>query len=145
MASNVKPNERARLGGLPPARVSPLQVAAQRATDFVAGSWGFASAVLLLTAWVAAGWFTAGGWDYGDRFITGVSFVLLFLLQRSQSKDSRAVQLKLNELLAALDRASTKLINIEDETEEEVEKLHDQFQQLQHHDAGVHSIEDCSD
>jgi low affinity Fe/Cu permease len=67
----------------------------------------------------------------------------LFLLQRAQKKDAQAVQLKLNELLAALDRASPKLINIEDESEEEVEELHDRFQNVQARGSGSHSIDDC--
>ena len=49
---------------------------------------------------------------------------MVFLIQRSQNKDSRAVHLKLNELVAAIGGASNRLINVEELTEVEVQMLH---------------------
>ena len=137
------PNEREKLSRLPKAPVSPLQRAAEAVSNWAAGSWGTGAAVLVVIVWVAAGSLFSTGWDIGDRLITSTTFLLLFLLQRAQKKDTQAVQLKLNELLAALDRASPKLINIEDESEEEVEELHERFQAVQARGNGSHSIEDC--
>ena len=51
---------------------------------------------------------------------TIVTFLMVFLIQRSQNKDSLAIQLKLNEIVAALQGASNRLINVEDLTEQEV-------------------------
>jgi low affinity Fe/Cu permease len=136
-------NRRTELNRLPNAPTSPLQRTAQAVSNWSAGSGGTAAAVVGIIAWVAAGSLFTTGWDVGDRFISGTSFLLLFLLQRAQKKDAQAVQLKLNELLAALDRASPKLINIEDESEEEVEELHDRFQNVQARGSGSHSIDDC--
>lgn len=135
--------EREELSRLPKAPISPLQRAAEAVSNWAAGSGGTGAAVLFVVTWVAAGPFLSGGWDIGDRLITSITFLLLFLLQRAQKKDTQAVQLKLNELLAALDRASPKLINIEDESEEEVEELHERFQAVQARGSGSHSIEDC--
>ena len=55
---------------------------------------------------------------------TIVTFLMVFLIQRSQNKDSIAVQLKLNELVAAMEGASHRLINVEDLSEEELGVLH---------------------
>jgi len=63
----------------------------------------------------------------GTRIVT---FLMVFLLQRAQNKDSRAIHIHLNEILADLDGASHRLINAEDLTEEEVRRLHDRFQHV---------------
>jgi low affinity Fe/Cu permease len=47
---------------------------------------------------------------------TIVTFLMVFLIQRSRNKDSLALQLKLNEIVSALDGASNRLVNIEDLT-----------------------------
>ena len=70
------------------------------------------------------------------------SFILLFLIQRSQSKGMLSLQVKLNELLAAAHRASHELINVEDRSESEVQEIHDRFQEIQQRGPGAHSIAD---
>jgi hypothetical protein len=77
-----------------------------------------------------------------DQFITVASFILLFLIQRSQSKGMLSLQVKLNELLAAAHRASHELINVEDRSESEVQEIHDRFQEIQQRGPGAHSIAD---
>ena len=52
---------------------------------------------------------------------------MVFLIQRPQNKDSQAVHLKLNELVAAMRGASNRLINVEDLSEDEVKLLHKHF------------------
>ena len=61
---------------------------------------------------------------------TIITFLMVFLIQRSQNKDSRAVHLKLNEIVAALQGASNRLINVEDLTETEIRLLHEHYQRL---------------
>src|SRR5207245_5651132 len=61
---------------------------------------------------------------------TVVTFLMVFLIQRSQNKDSLAIQLKLNEVVAAIDGASNRLISVEDLSERELEVLHDHFHRL---------------
>jgi low affinity Fe/Cu permease len=56
-----------------------------------------------------------------------VTFLMVFLIQRSQNKESMAVQLKLNELVAAVQGASNRLVNVEDLTEDEIETLHQHY------------------
>ncbi len=55
---------------------------------------------------------------------------MVFLIQRAQNKDSLAIHLKLNEIVAALQGASNRLINVEDLTEHEVATLHRHYQTL---------------
>ena len=55
---------------------------------------------------------------------------MVFLIQRSQNKDSLATQLKLNELVAAVKGASNRLIDVEDLSETELRLLHDHYARL---------------
>jgi low affinity Fe/Cu permease len=61
---------------------------------------------------------------------TIVTFLMVFLIQRSQNKDAMAMHLKLNELVAAIHEASNRLIDVEDLTEEDIETLHKHYQRL---------------
>ncbi len=55
---------------------------------------------------------------------------MVFLIQRTQNKDALAIHMKLNEIVAALEGASNRLIDVEDLTEEEIETLHKHYQRL---------------
>ena len=78
-----------------------------------------------------------------------VTFLMVFLIQRAQNKDALAVQLKLNEIVAALDGASNRLISAEDLSEPELNVLHIHFQRLaemakrDQHVNESHSIEEA--
>jgi len=61
---------------------------------------------------------------------TIVTFLMVFLIQRAQNKDARAVHLKLNELVAAVKGASNRLINVEGLTEDEIKALHNYYSRL---------------
>jgi low affinity Fe/Cu permease len=61
---------------------------------------------------------------------TIVTFLMVFLIQRTQNKDSLATQLKLNELVAAVKGASNRLIDVEDLSEPELRLLHDHYARL---------------
>jgi low affinity Fe/Cu permease len=54
----------------------------------------------------------------------------VFLIQRAQNKESLAVQLKLNEIVAAVQGASNRLVNVEDLTEDELRTLHRHYAAL---------------
>ncbi len=58
---------------------------------------------------------------------TIVTFLMVFLIQKSQNKDSKAVHLKLNELLAANKYASNRMVSIEDLSEKELDELHQYY------------------
>ncbi|MCE9554140.1 MAG: low affinity iron permease family protein [Planctomycetes bacterium] len=61
---------------------------------------------------------------------TIITFLMVFLLQHSQNKDSHAVHAKLNELLAATEGASNRLIDLEELTEEEILHVQERFRRL---------------
>jgi low affinity Fe/Cu permease len=68
--------------------------------------------------------------DYSDTWqlvintgTTIITFLMVFVIQQSQNKDTMALQLKLNELIASSNKASNKLVDIEDLTEDELDKL----------------------
>jgi low affinity Fe/Cu permease len=80
---------------------------------------------------------------------TIITFLMVFIIQQTQNKDTMAIQLKLNELIAATKSASNRLIDIEDLTEEELEvikRFYIQLTQLARKDINVkktHSIEEA--
>ena len=61
---------------------------------------------------------------------TIVTFLMVFLIQKSQNKDGKAIQLKLNELIAASRHASNRMVDIEDLTEDELDVLRRYYQLL---------------
>ncbi len=62
-----------------------------------------------------------------------VTFIMVFLIQRSQNKDSLAMQIKLNEIIAALHGANNRMISIEDLSEGEINSLQKDYQSLATH------------
>jgi low affinity Fe/Cu permease len=121
-----------------------IEALSQKATNFISGPWGTITLFGILASWALAipfvGWSRA--YQAIDEFITVASFMILFLIQRSQNKGMLSLQVKLNELLAAAHRASPELINVEDRTESEVQEIHDRFQEIQQRGPGAHSIAD---
>lgn len=61
---------------------------------------------------------------------TIITFLMVFLIQKSQNKDSLAIQLKLNELIAAHEFASNRLVNVEDMTEDELKVIRKYYSKL---------------
>jgi low affinity Fe/Cu permease len=80
---------------------------------------------------------------------TIVTFLMVFLIQRAQNKDAKATALKLNEIVAAIEGASNRLIDVEDLSEKELDTLHAHYKKLAtmaKHDDRVtksHSIEEA--
>jgi low affinity Fe/Cu permease len=117
----------------------------------VGSPWAFGLALLAIIAWALSG----PALGYSDSWqltintgTTIVTFLIVFLIQHTQNKDARAIQIKLNELLAAVEGASNRLINVEEMTDEELDRLRAQFQALVRHirargdAAHAHSIEE---
>jgi low affinity Fe/Cu permease len=61
---------------------------------------------------------------------TIVTFLMVFLIQNSQNHDSKAVQIKLDELIRAISAASDDIIDVEDSSEQNLKKLQDDFSKL---------------
>jgi low affinity Fe/Cu permease len=99
-----------------------------------AGStWAFLLAFGVVIAWACTGpiFKFSDTWQLViNTSTTIVTFLMVFLIQRAQNKDALAVQLKLNEIVAAIDGASNRLISVEDLTDEDLEVLHKHYREL---------------
>jgi low affinity Fe/Cu permease len=105
-------------------------------TQWAGSSWAFGIAFALIVVWATTGPLFNFSETWQLVINTGttiVTFLMVFLIQRSQNKEALVIQVKLNELLAAQQGASNELINVEDMSEEQVENLHHRFAELSHH------------
>lgn len=89
--------------------------------------WAFFVAFSVIVAWAVSGPL----FNYSDTWqlvintgTTIITFLMVFIIQKSQNKDSKSLQLKLNELIAANKSASNRLIDAENLSEEELDVLH---------------------
>ena len=110
-----------------------LERIARTVTAWTGTSLAFGGAAVVIVAWALLG----PVFGFSDTWqlvintgTTIVTFLMVFLIQRTQNKDSQAIHLKLNEIVAAMQGASNRLINVEDLTEQEVQTLHRHYQML---------------
>ena len=110
-----------------------FRVFARRSSDVLGSPWAFVMAILVIVVWAATG----PTFHFSDTWqliintgTTIVTFLMVFLIQRSQNKDSLALQLKLNEIVAALQGASNRLIDVESLSEEEIEVLRKHYAEI---------------
>src|SRR5690349_24083248 len=61
---------------------------------------------------------------------TIITFLMVFLIQKTQNKDSKAIHIKLNELIAAHQGASNRMVDVEDLTEVELDQIHKFYEKL---------------
>ena len=97
-----------------------------RVTEWAGSSIAFGIAAATVLVWLVTGplFHFSDTWQLViNTGTTIVTFLMVFLIQRAQNKDSRAMQLKLNEIVAAVEGASNRLINVEDLSEEEIRVL----------------------
>jgi low affinity Fe/Cu permease len=102
-------------------------------TEWTGSSWAFGLALLVIVGWLATGplFGFSDTWQLVvNTGTTIVTFLMVFLIQRSQNKESLAMQLKLNELVAAVQGASNRLIDVEDLSEDELHVLHAHYARL---------------
>ena len=114
-------------------RESFLARLSRLATDWSGSSAAFGLAVLTVVVWLVTGplFGFSNTWQLViNTGTTIVTFLMVFLIQRAQNKDSQAIHLKLNELVAAMKGASNRLINVESLSEEEIRTLHNHYARL---------------
>lgn len=90
-------------------------------------------AIISILIWGICGFFLkfSDNWLWFINTVTSlITFIMVFIIQHSQNKDSTAVQLKLNELLSVNKFASNRMVNIEDATEEELLVLKKYYKRL---------------
>src|SRR5262245_6652840 len=99
----------------------------------VGSPWAFLLALTLCIVWAASGPFFRFSDTWQLVINTGttlVTFLAVFLIQNTQNRDALAIQLKLDELLRAVAQARTRLVNLEECSDEEIETLRQEFQRL---------------
>ncbi len=100
----------------------------------------FGLAVLLLIVWAVLG--PMAGWSDTWQLVintgtTIVTFLMVFLIQNTQNRDTAAIQLKLDELIRINGRARNRLMTLEDLTEEELARIKESFERLADSDLTV--------
>jgi low affinity Fe/Cu permease len=106
---------------------------AARSPTLVGSPWTFLIALLVTIAWFAAGplFDFSSNWILIPATATSVgAFLLVMLLQYTQNRDTRAIQLKLDELIRSLDTARTDLVRLESMTDEELATIEEEFREL---------------
>lgn len=106
---------------------------ANQITAWTGSSPAFLTAFVIVLTWAATGPIFGYSETWQLVINTGttiVAFLMVFIIQKSQNKESKAIQLKLNELIAASRFASNRMVDIEDLTEEELNVLHKFYQKL---------------
>lgn len=100
---------------------------ARRVSDWTGNAWTFVGASIVILVWFLSGPL----FNYSDTWqlvintgTTIVTFLMVFLIQNTQNRDSKAVNLKLDELIRAVHGARNTIIHVEDMTDEELEQLH---------------------
>jgi low affinity Fe/Cu permease len=103
------------------------------ASRVLGSPYAFLSAVALIAVWVASG----PCFGFSDTWqlvvntgTTVITFLSVFLIQNTQNREAIAMQLKLDELIRALAKANNGMIDLEDLSEEELEKLRKRFQEF---------------
>ncbi|MDR5763457.1 low affinity iron permease family protein [Caballeronia sp. LZ035] len=118
---------------------------ARAVTRWAGSPLAFALAVISVVAWIVTGpvFHYSENWQLViNTGTTIVTFLMVFLIQQSANKDSVAVHLKLNELLASNRKANNQLIGIEDASEDELRKLAAAYLKLASGENGAPRAED---
>jgi low affinity Fe/Cu permease len=106
---------------------------AQRVSHIVGSPWAFLAALLVVLVWLASG----PVYRYSDTWqlaintgTTVVTFLMVFVIQHTQNRESQVTQLKLDELIRAVELARNELVDMEDLSDEELHRLQKQFEDL---------------
>ena len=105
--------------------------AASQLSEILGSAWSFLVAMLVIVVWAISGPL----FGYSDTWqlvintgTTVVTFLMVFVIQNTQNRDSKATQLKLDELLRAVDKARMTFIGAEDEDEEKLDEEKAEFE-----------------
>jgi low affinity Fe/Cu permease len=106
---------------------------AHRSSILLGSAWAFCGAVLVIVVWFVTGptFHFSDTWQLIiNTATTVITFLMVFLIQNTQNRDAKAVHLKLDELIRALEGARNQLVNLENLSDDDLKKLEDQFQRL---------------
>jgi low affinity Fe/Cu permease len=110
-----------------------FRIFARQSSQVLGSAWAFIIAIAIIVIWAATGHF----FHYSDTWqliintgTTIVTFLMVFLIQNTQNRDSKAVHLKLDELIRALSGARDHLVDLEKLSDDELTDLEKQFTRL---------------
>ena len=110
-----------------------FRVFARRSSAVLGSAWAFAGAILIIVVWALTG----PTFHFSDTWqliintgTTIVTFLMVFLIQNTQNRDAKAMHLKLDEIIRAVKGARNQLVDLEKLSDEELDKLEKQFEQL---------------
>ena len=115
---------------------------AQWVSEITGSSWAFILAAFSIIIWIVTGpiFKFSDTWQLViNTGTTIITFLMVFLIQNTQNRDSKAIQLKLDELIRAVSGASNDMIDIEHLNDEQLCRLQDAFHRM-HKDADVDGI-----
>lgn len=119
---------------------------AHKASDLVGSPGSFVLGLLVIVLWAITGPVFA----YSDTWqlvintgTTIITFLMVFLIQNTQNRDSRAVHLKLDELIRSVRNARNEMVGLENLTDQELDALQHEFAQLREHaERKLHTIQE---
>ena len=117
---------------------------ASKASDVLGSSWAFAVAAVAIVVWAVTG--PIFGFSNTWQLIintgtTVVTFLMVFLIQNTQNRDSKAIQLKLDALLSTRQKPFAGLVDLEDLSDEDLERLRRDFK-LRHDSGSIDRVEE---
>ncbi|PYL07196.1 MAG: hypothetical protein DME33_11385 [Verrucomicrobia bacterium] len=125
-----------------------FRIFAHQSAIVLGSAWAFVGAVLVILVWVLTGptFHFSDTWQLViNTATTVVTFLMVFLIQNTQNRDTKAIHLKLDEMIRALRGARNQLLDVEDLSDEDLKKLEEQFQRLrkkaEHGGTGSRNVE----
>ena len=110
-----------------------FHVFARQSSNVLGSPWAFILAIAIIVVWALTG----PMFNFSDTWqliintgTTIVTFLMVFLIQNTQNRDAKAMHLKLDELIRAVQGARNRLVDLEALSDEELKKLEDQFKNL---------------
>jgi low affinity Fe/Cu permease len=106
---------------------------AQLISEMMASPSAFLAAVIVIVIWLGTGPFFrfSDTWQLIINTATSIiTFLMVFLIQNTQNRDTKAIQLKLDELLRSVKAARNELVSLENLSDEELERLRREFAAL---------------
>ena len=115
-----------------------LRRVAMRTPEVVGSPWAFLAAIVLSACWLVWGFFVrwSDTWLLWPSAIASVvTFLIVFSLQYTQNRDTRAIQLKLDEILRSSAQARSELVKLERLSDEELGRIEDEIVMLRDEEA----------
>jgi len=110
-----------------------FRIFARRAAIMLGSAWVFVGALFIIIVWALTG----PAFHFSDTWqliintgTTIVTFLMVFLIQNTQNRDAKAMHLKLDEIIRALKKARNEMVDLEDLSDEELDKVETQFRRL---------------